>query len=206
MYLSAAGDKPRNINPFTFQQVCGTMLTGDGDDPMNGETQGDAHEFLTKLVDQVEKEQPGTSIDGLLAAQSLEQQVCECGTTKTFIEENSNFSLPQGILSREVPLASLFTSYFQDESKFKDYRCEKCGDSGKWSAKDGWKGKRMMNSPEYFIANVPRGQIEMRGNRMHNVKLMTKIGQPLKKIPIPSADGTRVHYHMVAMIRHTGQT
>lgn len=172
---------------------------------MNGETQQDAHEFLLKLLNRLKKEQPELDIDELLAAQFAEQQVCECGATKTLAEDNCNFHIPDDLKSQRMDFETLVIYCLRDTSKFTDYRCERCGQSGRWSPKDGWKGMRMTKSPEYLLANVPRGQLQLRGNRMEEVKLTNRIIPPMKKISLPSADGSTVHYHMVAMIKHSGR-
>lgn len=49
--LSGAGEEPVVISPFVFQQVFGAIFTGNDEEPMNGETQEDAHEFMIKLFD-----------------------------------------------------------------------------------------------------------------------------------------------------------
>lgn len=207
MLLSADEESPHEINPFVFQQICGTMFTGNEDNPMNGETQEDAYEFIVKLLSQMRKENPGLDLDQLLGAQFAEQQVCECGSAKTFTEESCNFNIPEDFQSDRyrVDLGALLTRYLRDKSRFAHYRCEKCGESGKWFAKDGWDGKLMTKSPEYLVANVPRGRIQSTGHRTEEVKLTTKIRPPLKKVSIPSVDSSRVHYHMVAMIKHDGK-
>lgn len=206
--LSASSKSPNRINPFVFQQVSGTLFTGYDDSPMNGETQEDAHEFITKLLDRLREEQPELEIDELLAAQFAEQQVCECGAAKTFTEENYNFNIPEVYRSPSfrVDLGALFAAFLRDQSKFDNYRCEKCGESGKWATKNGWVGKRMTKSPQYFLANIPRGHFQFNGQGMEEVKLTTKIVPPVKKVSFPAADGSRVRYHLVAMIRHHGKS
>ena len=205
MLLSTAREEPLSINPFTFQQVCGTMFSGSGASPMNGDTQEDAHEFITKLLFQLRKEQPELDIDRLLTAQFAEQQVCECGAAKTFVEENCNFNIPQCDQLRRQDLEDLLLAYLQDSSKYDNYHCERCGQSGKWSTKGGWQGKRMAKSPEYLIANVPRGHVQMKGHRMEQRKLTTRIIPPIKKVQFPSVDGSLVNYNLVAMTKHVGK-
>jgi uncharacterized UBP type Zn finger protein len=202
--LSSNNKQGERINPFIFHQICGTLFAGSDGQPMNGETQQDAHEFILKLLTQLKKEQPELDMDELFAAHFEERQVCKCGATKTFTEENSNFPIPDFLKGKRFDFESLVVGYLQDDSKFTDYRCEKCGESGKWSTKDGWRQKRMTKSPEYLIANVPRGQLRAYGNRSKKIKLTNSIIPPMKKISFPSADGGSVDYHMVAMIQHSG--
>ena len=205
MDLSVALDVSQEVDPFLFRQVCGTMFTGDEDNPMNGETQEDAHEFILKVLDRLRKEQPELDIDELLAAQFAERQTCKCGAVKTLTEENSNFNIPDHFQRYRVNFGGLLNWYMLDGRKFDDYRCEKCGKSGRWSTRGGWEGKRVTKAPEYLIANVPRGQLQSKGNRMEEAKLTTRIVPPLKKVSFPSADGSTFHYHLVAMIKHQGQ-
>jgi uncharacterized UBP type Zn finger protein len=144
--LCGAGEEPAVINPFVFQQFCGAIFTGNEEEPINGETQEDAHEFMIKLLDQLREEQPDLNFDELFAAKVAERQACECGGAKTFVEENCNFNIPGRYQSRtynKVDLGVLTGAFCRDKSKFHNYRCEKCGQSGERSAKDGWKGKRM---------------------------------------------------------------
>lgn len=209
--LSADQGEALKINPFVFQQVCGTMFTGNEDQPMNGETQEDAHEFIMKLLHQIQKEQPELDIRKLFATQFAEQQVCRCDTPKMFSEEANSFHIPEFMQPRgpksslrTITFGDLIKAYTKDASKFADYRCEKCGEVGKYSRKDGWEGKRMTQSPEYLIANVPRGQVRYWGDGTEKIKLMNDIEPPLKKIHFPSVDGGDINYHMVAMIRHQG--
>jgi uncharacterized UBP type Zn finger protein len=205
--LSAQQEGPQEINPFILQQVCGTMLTGGGDSPMNGETQEDAHEFITKLLQQVKKEQPEIDIEELFRAEFAEQQVCECGTSKTFTEEASNFNIPVHLQPAgwRVHLSAIVAKNVQDNSRFEGYRCENCGETGKWSTKDAWEGKRLITSPEYLIAHVSRGRTQLKGQRMEEVKLMTRIVPPMRKLTLRAIDNTAIRYHLVAMIEHHGK-
>jgi uncharacterized UBP type Zn finger protein len=203
--LSSAEDEACTINPFIFQQVCGAIFTGNEDDPINGETQEGAHEFMMKLLEQLKAEHPKLDTDQILAAQFAEQQVCECGARKTFTEETSSFNIPEDFQRTRVHFSTMLDYYLQDDSKFEGYCCEKCGRSGKWSTKGCWEGKRMIKEPDYILAHVPRGHIASTGHKAGEVKLTTKIVPPLKKISIPAADGSQVQYHMVAMIKHKGR-
>ncbi len=205
--LSAAKEEPQQVNPFLFQQVCGAMFTGNEDAPMNGETQQDAHEFITKLIEQVKKERPELDIDELSGIEFVQQQVCECGETKSFEEKCSNFNIPQHMRSEQfrVDFGAAVISNLRDNSKFDNYRCETCGETGKWSAKGGWEGRRMALAPEHLIAHTPRGEYQFVGRRMEEVKLMTKIVPPIKKLTLRVIDGTCFRYNLVAMIEHSGK-
>jgi hypothetical protein len=207
MLLSSDRESPHEINPFVFQQICGIMFTGNEDKPMKWRDTGGRPRIHSQLLSQMRKENPGLDLDELLGAQFAEQQVCECGTAKPFTEESCNFNIPEDFQSDRyrVDLGALLTRHLRDKSRFAHYRCEKCGKSGKWFTKDGWDGKLMTKSPEYLVANVPRGRIQSTCYRTEEVKLTTKIRPPLKKVSIPSADSSRVHYHMVAMIKHEGK-
>jgi uncharacterized UBP type Zn finger protein len=205
--MAADADSAHEINPFIFHRVCGTMFTGNENIPMSGETQEDAHEFIIKLLDQPRKEQPEVDIDEIFAAQFAEQQVCKCGATKTFTEEGCNLNIPKRYRSSmyRVPLELLLGSFLDDKSKFAEYRCEECGESGKWSTTTGWERKRMTRSPEFLIVNLSRGESHTNGHLTQEVKLATKIKPPVKNVSIKTADGTRVQYHLVAMIKHEGK-
>jgi uncharacterized UBP type Zn finger protein len=194
------------INPFVFHQTCGALFTDDDGQPMNGETQQDAHEFILKLLHQLKTEQPELDLDDLFAAHFAEQQVCQCGTTKSFTEENSSFPIPDRLIDSGFDFADLVAEYLVDSSKFTYYRCETCGESGRWSPKDDWRSKRMTKTPEYIIAHVPRGQWHMEGNQVKKIKLTNKVTPPMEKISFPTADRGTVDYHMLAMIEHGGRT
>ncbi len=200
--MSNVGEDPRRCNPFVFQQVCGTMFTGNEDQPMNGETQEDAHEFMLKLLEQVKNEQPELGVDELLAAQFGEQQVCECGARKTFIEDGFHLNIPEELGSKRMSFDDVVWQNLRDGSRFFDYRCEKCGASDKWSTKDSWDGKRMIKSPAYLIAHISRGQAHTQSRRTG--KITNRIIPPMCKIILPSSDGGEVYYHLEAMIEHTG--
>lgn len=206
MLLSAHREEPQQINPFLFQQVCGEMFSGNEEAPMNGETQEDAHEFITKLIEQVNKERPDLDIEELSGTEFVQQQVCECGEVKSFTETCSTLNIPQHMQSNQFRLQFRTTvlKYLQDQSIFDDYRCGKCGETGKWSLKDGWEGRRITTAPEHFLVNLSRGKSQSRGRRTERVKLMTMIVPPIKKLLLYALDGTKFRYHLVAMIKHTG--
>ena len=178
------------------------MFTENENHPMYGDTQGDAHEFILKLLEQVRKEQPELGVDELLAAQFAEQQVCACGARKTFIEDGCHLHIPEELGSRRMSFDDVLWRNLRDGSRFLEYRCEKCGESGKWSTKDSWIGKRMIKSPAYLIAHISRGQVHAQGHRME--KATNKIIPPMCKTTLPSGDDSPVYYHLEAMIEHTG--
>lgn len=200
--LSKVGDEQRACNPFLFQQVCGTMFTENKDHPMYGDTQGDAHEFILKLLEQVRKEQPELGVDELLTAQFAEQQVCACGARKTFIEDGCHLSIPEELGSKRMSFDEVLGRNLRGGSRFLEYRCENCGESDKWSTKDSWSGKRMIKSPAYLIAHISRGQVHAQGRGMQKAK--NKIIPPMCKTTLPSGDDSPVYYHLEAMIEHTG--
>jgi uncharacterized UBP type Zn finger protein len=204
--LSSTDERGITINAFSFHQTCGALLTSSDGQPMNGETQQDAHEFILKLLHQLNKEQPALGLDRLFAAHFVEQQVCQCGATKSFTEENSNFPIPARLEGMSFDFETLVAEYLQDDSKFAEYRCEKCGESGRWSPEDDWRSKRMAQTPEYLIANVPRGSWQVEGDEMKKIKLTNKVTPPMEKISFPTADGGTVDYHVLAMIEHRGET
>ena len=204
--LSSTEEMGETINPFVFHQICGILFTGSDGEPMNGETQQDAHEFILKLLQQLKDEQPELDLDELFAAHFIEQQVCQCGATKSFTEENSTFHIPAHLNGKDFGFDTLVVEYLLDDSKFIEYRCEKCGVSGRWSPKDGWRSKWMTKAPEYIIAHVPRGQWEVEGNEVKKIKLTNKVTPPMEKVSFPTIDGGTVDYHMLAMIEHSGRT
>ena len=63
----------------------------------------------------------------------------------------------------------------------------------------------MALAPEHLIAHTPRGEYQFVGRRMEEVKLMTKIVPPIKKLTLRVIDGTCFRYNLVAMIEHSGK-
>jgi hypothetical protein len=208
--LSNSEEKPSTINPLYFQQVCGALFSGNHGAPMNGETQEDAYDFLKSLIDEVNNEEPDMKIGELFEVGFADEQICECGASKTFIDEDCHLSIPDKMHTEKhrVDLEFLFDNYNRDSSRFEDQECQRCGKSKKWSRPEEWEGKGLTKSPEFIVVQIPRGRLQRTGpflERLERFKAVTKITPPAGGIKLPSKEGGSIAYQMVAMIEHEGQ-
>ena len=204
-HLSATGDDSKGGNTFAFHQVCGELLQSGNGDHMNGETQEDAHEFMTKLMQQIREEEQSAPLETLFDAEFSERKVCECGNTKTFVENTSTFPIPEKYHQQKeaIPMKTVVEDFVSSESgKFDQYECSRCKTSGNWSDKEGgWAGQRLTKSPDFLLAYTSKSHLTRQGQMK---KIRTKISPPTHKVSLPSANGSSVDYNMIAMIQHHG--
>lgn len=192
------------VNTFVFQQLVGTYVRA-GEDPMNGETLQNAHQFYTQFLDLLLSETPEGSRKALkasFAGQCSSTLSCQCESTKVVKESFKTLELPIKN-SKLATLQTCIEEMFQP-SEMQENQCDRCPTYGSQARDKKIMTKEMSveEYPEYLTLHLNRDGVS--GVKKEKPILLPLLPVDWTRYTANSDDKDRLKYEVIGVVEDRG--